>query len=249
MPLLRSDVREAGSLGRSDGGDGGGSGGGGGGGGGAGDSGRIVCVMGPGSFLPGAFAAAPSAVKAATLALMDSMRQELTPTGVDVVAVQPVLDSFTPYLGSRGHALAKASNREISRKDSLFGVVFDRFLEQPHHQPNGSGSDEQNHSFVESEMPLLVPTAQATLEALHCCARPPCSIVVRGWVTPWGRMTQRCLRCKSKEAQHAAAMYATMRPIASDLLQEYGWCQWMVTGMQSLLWWCCLVLIVSLLLI
>ena len=224
LPLLRSDLRK-GAAGNNA----------------TESSGRIVCVFGPGSSMPGAFAAAPSATKAATLALMDSLRQELRPTGVDCVSVLPTLDVFTPYLGTRGYSLANALNREIKRKDSLFGVLFERFLNQ--HQQ--SSTSEGGNSFVETEMPLLIPTATATLSAL--VAYPaPCSIMVSGWSTQWW---DRRIRCRSKREQHLLAMQSTMRPVASDYMQEYGWWQWIKSGVYGLVWWCVVLLVGSFLLV
>ena len=254
LPLLRSDLRNTtdhvdDGSGSSSSGSGSGSGSGNRsksiGGGGSG-SGRIVCVFNPGSTLPGAFAGGPSAVKAATVALIDSLRQEIRPTGVDVVTITPEIDVFTPYLGTRGYALAKASNRDITRKDSTFGLLFDRFLERHHTSidPSKASTSKMagNMNFVESELPMLLSTAQATLAALQHSFPAPCSIAVSDWSTQCWR---RRIRCLSDEAIHAEAMSATMRPIATDLLKEYQWCPWLLQTLYRFLWWCVVALVVS----
>ena len=219
LPLLRSDLREDSNNKKS---------------------GRIVCCFGPGSSMPGAFASAPSATKAATLALMDALRQELRPTGVDCISIQPVLDVFSPYLGNRGYSLANQLNREIKKKDPIFGVFFERFLER--HQTT---SATEGNSFVETEVPLLLPTANATLMALQTYPAP-CSIMVSGMTT---RYWDRCIRCKTKKEQHESAMQATMRPIAFDYMSEYGCCSWATNGIYNMIWWCVVLLIGSFLVV
>ena len=193
--------------------------------------------------MPSAFASAPSATKAATLALMDALRQELRPTGVDVISIRPVVDVFAPYLGTRGYALAKSLCREMMVKDDLFGLFFDRFLER--HHDNTSGSPDEENSFVESGMPLLNETANAMLSSLRSYPAP-CSVMVTGWSTRWW---DRCLRCRSKENQQKIALRTNMRPIAGDYMDEYGWILWVASSMYQVAWWFVFVMIGSTLLV
>ena len=69
---------------------------------------------------------------------------------------------------------------------------MEKILEVVGHQTT---SATEGNSFVETEVPLLLPTANATLMALQTYPAP-CSIMVSGMTT---RYWDRCIRCKTKK--------------------------------------------------